>query len=470
MTMVKFNRASSVVLLFAAVSCANGAPVEHGPVANPNTGGVVSTTAPSFKMRTTHIDGGEDYFIPVGAPGHAQARLFKDDVQYAWPAGTTFEVHATSAKKCVYARAFGDITFLFAAYPCDEKVRFVASFPDGTKVEGTQVFHAFNDETPPTFDALIVADATVRPGENIQHRLTPFRKPPTLPVGATARIHIRANLAGLRGTNAVWITPEELSSVNISGGAITGTSSALLAVAPGNVTIKGAFSLPPADYPNAPSFEGLAEANVISPQPLTEIRAATAAYSAATISLNMTLGCVPHFAIGIYQNSEGNTYLNQYERLLKWSDVSTAIDLPFATASATGEFCPTRVGATIVTFTMGQVTSKQTIAVGSEFGWPTLRTEPSEIIIPTTASVRCTAFRVFAKAANEPEQDVTSNQAVTSFLEAKSTWAECHRTENALGLECCGSPKAEADSPRSPAKALVFYGIFSSATATVSEP
>ncbi len=426
-------------------------------------------------MSVWQVDGNYNFWIPLSSPGHAAVRLLSNGKLIPWPDGTKFESKATTASECVYAKAFGARTFLFAKYSCDETVHFSATLPDTTKVETDMVVHPYGEFAARTYDAVLVDDASLLPSEPLSDHFSPAAP---VPLGATAKVAVRVQFATTPAPKQVVVYPEELSSVSINNGsAITGSSpTALQAAAIGTATVTGTFTLPHLGQPDNPfMFQGSGIATVIEPQALANLWTGWIDDYVANISVQVGAPCRAHFLMGVY----GATAATRYQKMLKWADATAAFaDPAFATLNVTtGDVCGVKPGATLLSMSIGTVIAKQRVTVQASPSAPLgTRVDPSPLVISAArATGGCTSFKLFARVGTGVEEDVSQNPTITATVFVAQPdggfefpWASCGVKTAGTGLECCAYPDP-GTSARPTTTVSVWYANVS-ANASLTQP
>lgn len=447
------------------------------PETTPSDGAPPDATSAVLTMHVTQVDGLRNFYLPLSSPGHAEAYAMRGGKVVPWPSGTTFDAKATSASGCVYVKATGTRAFMFARYSCDETLVFTAKLPTGETLKVEQVVHPYGETAPRTLTAFAIDKASLLPREPLSYRTSPLDP---LPVGATAGVYLRVKYARSPVPSEVIVEPGELAAVKITGAALAGADpAAISAVSAGAATVEASFTLPRDGMPSDPFvLSGTGTVNVVDPQPLASLWSGSV--DDYVMNVVTTSGaCHRHFLMAQY----GATATSRYRRVLPWSDATVGFDDPaFATLTAsTGDICGTKPGGTLISMTIGGVSSSQKVLVLPSASEPLVtRIAPTTLVLPgPRATGGCGSLKLFARVGTGAEEEVTTNPtvsvsaAVDPSADAGTTipWVNCYRDTSVtpVQLKCCAMGDSSGTAPRPPTSVTAYYG-YVAAQAILTQP
>lgn len=402
--------------------------------------------SPIDHMEATPIDGWRRLDMPLSAPMHLLLTARDaDDSPLPWPPGTTFTARGG---ECVYAEAFGDRVLLFAKASCTETVQMSATF-------GSTTLSLTKDVSTYAAPAAIQIDALVMPDDIPEPVLLDTYLDAAnlgLYVGAGGRAYLRARFNdNPYNPYTSWLTPAELSSIQVVGDALTGSSpEELMAASIGVADVTVTFTLPRPGRPTEPYLlEATTTVSVLADLPADSLWIKPEWDHAGAGSLYSTVGepCNLYHLIAQHGAPGSPFYYREHawsEATLAWS--STA----YATLdTSSGELCPVTPGATELDITLGAASRSVTVETfPPEDEEITLSVQPDPIVVnDAMTNGSCTPFQVFAEVGADPAEDISTSPALSMSVDERldlegnplpyPDWLSCHVNEAGDGLECC---------------------------------
>jgi hypothetical protein len=304
----------------------------------------------------------------------------------------------------------------------------------------------------------------------------------SLYVGASAQVYVKVEF-GVVGDPTYfksWLYPEELSSVEVTGTAVTAQgSSEILAAQIGTSNVTAAFTLPKQGFPQDPyRIEGTSPVPVIADAPVTYLWIKPDWDWGGTNTMYSTMGepCNLYHLLAMHTVAGTDQY---YYKAYAWTEATVALaSTTYASFdSSTGALCPISPGATIVEIALGGIEDVLTVETHPAGGAKIpLTVSPSPMVVPSAETAgSCVAFQVAADTGSGA-QDITLNPALTVSVQGTAAtnymppmWLHCGKNSAETGLECCSyGTNPGADPPSTQPGELVVWWAGSAVTVPVS--